>query len=133
MSSESSIFDWRFVAFGYVYLTVQNILSTLIGVLGYSFLTRSVSQVDIGVIAGLTLLATLFQLLSDFGLSSSLAKFVSELRGREEGSLSYLLSALIFRFTIASSSSLPLILFPTGSLHSSLRPPFTLKRLGFSP
>ena len=108
--------DWRFVAFGYVYLTVQNILSTLIGVLGYSFLTRSISQVDVGAIAGLTLLAILFQLLSDFGLSSSLAKFVSELRGREEGSLSYLLSALIFRFTIASSSSLLLLFFPTGSL-----------------
>ena len=57
MSSESSIVDWRIVAFGYVYLTVQNILSTLIGVLGYSFLTRSISQVDVGVVAGLTLLA----------------------------------------------------------------------------
>jgi len=49
MSSESSTIDWRFVTFGYVYLTVQNILSTLIGVLGYSFLTRSISQVDVGV------------------------------------------------------------------------------------
>jgi hypothetical protein len=61
MSGESLTFDWRFVAFGYVYLTVQNILSTLIGVLGYSFLARSVSQVDVGVVAGLTLLVSFFQ------------------------------------------------------------------------
>jgi len=76
MSSESSTIDWRFVAFGYVYLTIQNVLSTLIGVLGYSFLTRSISQVDVGVVAGLTLLASFFQLLSDYSLNSSLAKFV---------------------------------------------------------
>ena len=112
MSVRDAAFDGRLVAFGYLYLTTQNILSTLIGVLGYAFLTRSLTQVDVGVIAGLTLLATLFQLLSDFGLSSSLAKFVSELRGRGEGTSSHLLSALIFRFTIASSLSLLLLLFP---------------------
>jgi len=112
MSEIGAALDGRLVAFGYLYLTIQNILSTLIGVLGYAILTRSISQVDVGAIAGLTLLATLFQLLSDFGLSSSLAKFVSELKGRGEGSLSYLLSTLIFRFTIASSSSLFLPLFP---------------------
>lgn len=36
----------RTVVFGYVYLTVQNVLSTFIGVLGYSFLTRCVSHVE---------------------------------------------------------------------------------------
>ena len=112
MSSESSTFDWRFVAFGYFYLTVQNVLSTLIGVLGYSFLTRSVTQVDVGVVAGLTLLASFFQLLSDFGLNQSLAKFVSELKGRGEGSSSHLLSAMVFRIALASFSSLLLFLFP---------------------
>jgi O-antigen/teichoic acid export membrane protein len=114
MSSESSTFDWRFVAFGYVYLTAQNILSTLIGVLGYSFLTRSISQVDVGVVAGLTLLSSFFQLLSDFGLNQSLAKFVSELKGRGEGSSSHLFSAMVFRVALASFLSLLLFLFPEG-------------------
>ncbi|MCC6018807.1 MAG: hypothetical protein LM601_07240, partial [Candidatus Verstraetearchaeota archaeon] len=72
--------DERTVVFGYFYLAVQNVLSMFIGVLGYSFLTRCVSQVDVGVLAGLTLLASFFQLVSDFGLGSSLAKFVSEFR-----------------------------------------------------
>jgi hypothetical protein len=36
----------RVVASGYVYLTIQNILSTIIGVLGYSFLIRCISRVD---------------------------------------------------------------------------------------
>jgi hypothetical protein len=52
MSSKPSTFDWRFVAFGYVYPTAQNILSMLIGILGYSFLTKSIIQVDVDVIAG---------------------------------------------------------------------------------
>jgi O-antigen/teichoic acid export membrane protein len=102
----------RTVVFGYVYLTVQNVLSMFIGVLGYSFLTRCVSQVDVGVLAGLTLLASFFQLVSDFGLGSSLAKFVSEFRGRGEDPSSYFLSTVVFRFTFAFLLSLLLFLFP---------------------
>ena len=126
MSVRDAAFDGRLVALGYLYLTAQNILSTLIGVLGYAFLTRSLSQVDVGAIAGLTLLTTLFS----SSLSSSLAKFVSELRDRGRWISSYPLS-LIFRLLIASS-------YPfyysssTGSLHSYSRPPSTLKRLGSS-
>jgi O-antigen/teichoic acid export membrane protein len=59
MSDRDIAINGRVVAFGYFYLTAQNILSTIIGVLGYSYLTRSVSQVDVGALAGLTLLATL--------------------------------------------------------------------------
>ena len=50
-----------------------------------------------GVMAGLTLLASFIQLLSDFGLNHSLAKFVSELKGRGEGSSSHLLSDMVFQ------------------------------------
>jgi O-antigen/teichoic acid export membrane protein len=44
------------VALGSIYLTLQNILSTLIGVLGYAYLSRAVTQEEMGVIAGVTLL-----------------------------------------------------------------------------
>jgi len=110
MTNKDTALDGRVVAFGYVYLTAQNIISTFIGVLGYSFLTRSVSQVDVGALAGLTLLATFLQILSDLGLSSSLAKFVSELKGRGEGAASYLISAITFRGVIASTLSLLLLI-----------------------
>jgi hypothetical protein len=52
MSDGDVALDGRAVAFGYVYLTVQNILSTFIGVLGYSLFARSVSQVDVGATDG---------------------------------------------------------------------------------
>jgi O-antigen/teichoic acid export membrane protein len=71
-----------------------------------------VSQVDVGVLAGLTLLASFFQLVSDFGLGSSLAKFVSEFRGRGEDPSDYFLSTVVFRFTFAFLLSLLLFLFP---------------------
>jgi O-antigen/teichoic acid export membrane protein len=112
MNNKDTALEGRVVAFGYFYLTAQNILSTIIGVLGYSFLTRSVSQVDVSALAGLTLLATFLQILSDPGLSSSLAKFVSELRDRDEGTASYLISAITFRGVIASTLSLLLLLIP---------------------
>jgi O-antigen/teichoic acid export membrane protein len=76
MTNKDTALDGRVVAFGYFYLTAQNILSTVIGVLGYSFLTRSVSQVDVGALAVLTLLVTFLQIFSNLGFSSSLAKFV---------------------------------------------------------
>jgi O-antigen/teichoic acid export membrane protein len=110
ISDRNTALNVRVVAFGYFYLTARNILSTLIGVLGCPFLTKSVSQVDVNALAGLTLLATLLQTLSDLGLSSSLAKFVSELRGRGEGTASYLISAITFRGAIAYTLSLLLLL-----------------------
>jgi len=112
MNSKDTTLDGRVVAFGYFYLTAQNILSTIIGVLGYSFLTRSVSQVDVGALAGLTLFATLLQILSDLGLSSSLAKFVSEPKGRGEGAARYLISAVALRGAITSTLSLLLLITP---------------------
>jgi len=122
--------DARGVAHGSIYLTVQNLLSALIGVLGYSFLTRNISQVDMGAVVGLTLLASLLQLLPDLGLSSSLAKFVSELRGRGEDASGYFISALFLRLPLSIlfsallflfSETLSLTLFRTGLYSSSMR------------
>jgi O-antigen/teichoic acid export membrane protein len=49
-----------------------------------------ITQEQMGVIAGLTLITSLVQLLSDFGLNASIAKFVSELKGRREDSSKYI-------------------------------------------
>jgi len=102
----------RDVAYGSVYLTVQNILSTFIGVLGYSFLTRCVSQVDVGVVAGMMMLSSLLQLLSDLGFSSSIVKFVSEFRGRGEDASGFFISALFIRLPLSILFSILLFLFP---------------------
>jgi O-antigen/teichoic acid export membrane protein len=47
-------------------------------------MARMITQEQMGVIASLTLIISLVQLLSDFGLNASIAKFVSELKGRRE-------------------------------------------------
>mgnify|MGYP005843575409 CR=1 FL=1 len=44
------------VAVDSIYLTLQNILFTLIGVLGYAYISRAITQEEMGVIAGGTLL-----------------------------------------------------------------------------
>lgn len=72
------------VAKGSIYLTLQNILSTLIAVSGFPFMARLITQEEMGVIAGLTLLTPLAALISDFGLNTSILKHVSELRGKGE-------------------------------------------------
>lgn len=111
MSDKNTAIDARSIAYGSIYLATQSLLSTFIGVIGYTFLTRRISQAEIGAIAGLTLIASLFQLLSDFGFASSLAKFVSELRGRNEDVTGYLVSALFFRILPASLFSFILLFF----------------------
>lgn len=60
------------IAKGSIYLTLQNSFSTIIAVLGFAFMARVISQDELGVIAGATLLAGLVQLVSDFGLNTSI-------------------------------------------------------------
>ncbi|MEM2980374.1 MAG: oligosaccharide flippase family protein [Thermoproteota archaeon] len=89
-------------AVGSICLTVQNFISMFIGVLGYAFLARFITQEEMGVVGGLTLLTTFVQLLSDFGLNATVARFVSALRGRKEDVSPHVFSALSFRILICS-------------------------------
>ena len=96
------------VAVGSIYLTLQNILSTLIGVLGYAYLSRAVTQEEMGAIAGVTLLYSLVQTVVDLGINSSIAKFVSEDIGKGLDPSRHVVSALTLRLplTIAAASSI---------------------------
>lgn len=84
------------VVLGSIYLTLQNIISTIIGIFGYTFMARMITQEQMGAIAGLTFIISLVQLLSDFGLNASIAKFISELKGRQEGSSKYIFFCTFF-------------------------------------
>ena len=68
------------VAVGSIYLTLQNILLTLIGVLGYAYMARVVTPAEMGVTAGITLLASLIQIIVNLGLNSSIAKFKQKIK-----------------------------------------------------
>jgi len=85
------------VASGSIYLTLQNILSRLIAVSGFAFVARLITQEEMGVIAGLTLLTSLAALILDFGLNSSILKHASELRGGGENISNIVVSATSFR------------------------------------
>ncbi|MGQ9479603.1 MAG: flippase [Thermoproteota archaeon] len=99
------------VAKGSVYLTLQSILATMLGVVGYSVLARTITQSEMGVMAGLTLLVTLIQLVSDFGLNSTIAKFISELAGRGEDASEHMASALFFRLILSLSLAIAMFIF----------------------
>lgn len=98
------------VALGSIHLIIQNILSMLIGVLGYAFMARVITKEEMGMVAGLTLLTTLVQLLSDFGLNSTIAKFVSELRGKKTDVSVHVFSALFFRILLGLLLALIMII-----------------------
>jgi O-antigen/teichoic acid export membrane protein len=89
------------VAAGSIYLTLQNLLSTLIGTFGVAFLARAITQEEMGILAALTLIGLTLQLASDLGISQALAKYVSELMGRGEAVSAHIIASLIIRTPLA--------------------------------
>ncbi|MGQ9597666.1 MAG: oligosaccharide flippase family protein, partial [Thermoproteota archaeon] len=101
------------VAVGSIYLTLQNVLSTLIGVLGYAYMARAITLAEMGVMAGVTLLSSLAQIALDLGLNSSVAKFTSEEVGRGADYSKYLLSALTLRIPLTLAVTSQISVFST--------------------
>ena len=54
-----------------------------------------------GILTAITLVALFVQLASDFGLAASLAKYVSELRGRDEDTSTHFVSVLVLKIPVA--------------------------------
>ncbi|MBC7129697.1 oligosaccharide flippase family protein, partial [Candidatus Bathyarchaeota archaeon] len=109
--TEKAEFNAAKVAVGSIYLTLQNILSTLIGVLGYAYMARAITQEEMGVIAAATLLCSLVQTLIGFGLNSSIAKFVSEDIGKRTDPSKHVTSALILRLPLTIFAASQIAIF----------------------
>lgn len=60
-------------------------------------MARAITQEEMGVVAGVNLLHSLVQVMVDFGLNTSIAKFVSENIGRKADYAKHVFSALAFR------------------------------------
>ncbi|MEM3547184.1 MAG: oligosaccharide flippase family protein [Candidatus Bathyarchaeia archaeon] len=101
------------VAVGSAYLTLQNIFSTLIGVLGYAYMARVITQEEMGVIAGVTMLCSLIQTGIDLGISPSIARFISEDIGRGLDYSKHILSALMLRLVLILTATLPVVVLST--------------------
>ena len=52
-----------------IYLTLENVLSTLIGVLGYAYTNSVITPAEMGLIAGIALLASFIQIIVNLGLN----------------------------------------------------------------
>jgi len=83
-----------------------------------------------GTITVLTLIVSFIQLASDFGLSQTLAKYVAELKGREEDFSAYFISSLTFKISAALlicltlsslSGKISSILLKSSSLYELIR------------
>jgi len=99
------------VASGSIYLTVQNVFTNLIGVFGLTYLARAITQEQMGMLTALTLVSSFIVMISDFGLTTSLPKFVSELKGRGEDSSAHILAAIVFKIPVILLPCLVLLIF----------------------
>ena len=99
------------VASGSMYLTVQNVFTNLVGIFGLTYLARAITHEQMGILTALTLISTFVQMVSDFGLTTSLPKFVSELKGRGEDSSAHILAVVIFKVPATLVPCLVLLVF----------------------
>ena len=99
------------VATGSIYLTLQNLFTNLIGVFGLTYLARAITQEQMGMLTALTLVNSFIPLVSDFGLASSLPKFISELKGRGEDVSAHILATLVFKIPVTLLPCLALTIF----------------------
>ncbi len=103
------------VASGSMYLTVQNVFTNLIGIFGLTYLARAITQEQMGILTALTLVSSFIVMISDFGLATSLPKFISELKGRGEDSSAHILAAIVFKIPVTLLPCLVLLIFSAGT------------------
>ncbi|MBS7633232.1 oligosaccharide flippase family protein, partial [Candidatus Bathyarchaeota archaeon] len=107
------------VASGSIYLTVQSVFTNLIGVFGITYLARAITQEQMGMLTAITLVNSFVQVLSDFGLTTSLPKFISELRGKEKDASAHIMAAAIFKVPVTFLPCLLLFVF-SGEVSNTL-------------
>lgn len=69
---------------GSVLVSVQSLVTTLIATVAFAFTARILTQVEMGIMVGLTLASGAFQILSDIGFGNGLVKYVAEYKGKNE-------------------------------------------------
>lgn len=99
------------VTVGSLYLTLQNLLSIIVSVLGYAYMARIISPEEMGIVASITMLCSFIQTGVDLGMSSSIAKFVSEDIGKGLDYSKHVVSALILKFILTLAVTLQVIVF----------------------
>ena len=109
------------MAKGSIYLTLGSICSNLIAIVGFAFMARMITTEEMGVVAGIMLLATFAQVISDFGLNSSIPRHVSELKGKGEDTRDLVVSAIAFRIPVSITMASILFVFATSASSALFR------------
>jgi O-antigen/teichoic acid export membrane protein len=86
------------VAWGSIYLMANTFISNFAGLIGLVFIVRFISPTGVGIIVSILLVASVLQLSSDFGLTVSIVKLVSELKGKRADIALQVISSIIFKF-----------------------------------
>jgi O-antigen/teichoic acid export membrane protein len=69
-----------------------------VGLIGLAFIVRFISPTGVGIIVSILLVASILQLSSDFGLTISIVKLVSELQGKNSDIALQVMASIIFKF-----------------------------------
>ena len=89
------------IAKGSAYIVTQNMVVTVVGAVAFVFVARILTQTEMGVTVVLTLATVMARVLSDFGFSSGLTKYVAEYRGRDEVYSPIILSGALLKASVA--------------------------------
>lgn len=111
-----------YVARGASYLAIQNMATTSILIVAFALIARLISQAEMGILATLTLVVGICQLIANLGLPNTATKFIAEHMGKNDHrnassifyqtlkvSLSLSVALALFCFIFADSISLHLL------------------------
>jgi len=91
------------VARGASFLFIQNVVTSIVGAVGFGIIARLMTKTEMGVYVTLSFVFALAQIGASFALSSAAVKFIAELRGRNEQKGAAGIAFQILRFTFIAS------------------------------
>jgi len=102
---------------GSMFLSLGSVLITIIDTIAFAIIARILSQVEMGVAIAFELIYSAAILISDFGFTTALIKYISEFRGSKRDYKPLISAGIILRVLIATSIALLCI---SASPHISL-------------
>jgi len=91
------------VARGASFLFVQNLVTSIVGAVGFGIIARLITKTEMGVYVSLSLVFALAQIGASFALPSAAVKFVAELKGKNDKKVAAGVAFQILRFTFLAS------------------------------
>jgi len=91
------------VARGASFLFIQNVVTSIVGAVGFGIIARLMTKTEMGVYVTLSLVFALAQIGASFALPSAAVKFIAELRGQNDHKGAAGAAFQILRFTSVAS------------------------------